>query len=96
MPEIGLRMALGSDRTGVMVLILRGALRQTLLGLALGIPAALLAGRALQSQLFGIKGYDAVTLLGACAVLACAAVIASALPAKRASAIEPMQALRAE
>ncbi len=95
-PEIGLRMALGSDRSGILRLILRGALTQTLIGLALGIPAALLAGHALQAKLFGIKSHDVPTLLGACGVLALAALLASAIPAYRASAVDPMQALRAE
>src|ERR1700709_1167607 len=95
-PEIGLRMALGSDRKGVMLMVLKGAMMQALLGLAIGIPAALIAGHYLQSQLFGIKGHDAVTLLMSCGALALAAFIASAVPARRASAIEPMRALRAE
>ena len=95
-PEIGVRMALGSDRMRVVMLILKGAMAQALIGLALGIPAALLAGHYLQSQLFGIKGHDAATLAGACGVLALAALIASALPAQRASAVNPMRALRAE
>ena len=92
-PEIGLRMALGSDRTGILGLILRGALTQTLIGLVIGIPAALLAGHLLESQLFGIKGHDAATLIVACAVLAICALIASLIPARRAAGIEPMQAL---
>ena len=95
-PEIGLRMALGSNRRGILALILRSALTQTVIGLALGIPAALLAGHYLQSQLFGIKGYDVLTLAAACIVLALSALLASLIPARRASAIEPMQALRAE
>ena len=95
-PEIGLRMALGSDRTRVMTMVLKGAMMQTVIGLAIGVPAALLAGHLLQSQLFGIEGHDAVTLLGACLVLAAAALIAGTIPAKRASAIDPMKALRAE
>lgn len=95
-PEIGLRMALGSDRRGVMTMVLKGAMLQALIGLAIGVPAALIAGHFLQSQLFGIKGHDAVTLLMSCGALALAALIASAVPARRASAIEPMRALRAE
>ncbi len=95
-PEIGLRMALGSDRKRVVIMVLKGAMTQALIGLCLGIPAALVAGHFLQSQLFGIKGYDAVTLLAACGTLALAALIASAVPARRASAIDPMSALRAE
>ncbi len=95
-PEIGLRMALGSDRGGILRLILRGAMTQTLIGLAIGVPAALLAGHFLQSQLFGVKGYDAVTLCSAVALLAVCAAVAGIMPARRASAIEPMRALRAE
>ncbi len=95
-PEIGLRMALGSDRAGILRLVLRGALTQTLIGLAIGIPAALSAGHLLQAQLFGISGTDAASLITACMVLALSALAASLLPARRAAAIEPMQALRAE
>ena len=95
-PEIGLRMALGSDRRRILRFILRGALTQTGIGLALGIPLALLAGHALQSQLFGIGGQDTPTILGACALLALSALLASILPARRAANIDPMQALRSE
>jgi len=95
-PEIGLRMALGSDRRRILTMVLRGAMTQTLIGLALGIPAALLAGHYLQSQLFGIQGHDALTLAAACTILALSALTAAAIPARRASAIEPMQALRSE
>ena len=95
-PEIGLRMALGADRGGVLALVLRGALLQTLAGLLLGVPLALLAGHYLQSQLFGIGGHDALTLAAACAVLALSALIAGFIPARRAANIDPMQALRSE
>jgi predicted permease len=95
-PEIGLRMALGADRASVVRLVLRGAAAQTGIGLLLGVPAALVAGHYLESQLYEVKGYNVSTLLGACAVLALSALIASALPARRASSVEPMQALRTE
>jgi predicted permease len=95
-PEIGLRMALGADRANVVRLVLRGAMMQIAIGLLLGVPAALLAGHYLQSQLYEVKGYNVSTLLGACAVLALSALIASALPARRASSVEPMQALRTD
>ncbi len=94
--EIGLRMALGCNRAGILALILRGAITQTLIGLALGIPCALFAGHLLQSQLFGIRSHDLATLLTACAVLALSTLIAGAIPARRAANVEPMQALRAE
>lgn len=95
-PEIGLRMALGADRASVVRLVLRGAAVQTLIGLALGIPGALLAGHYLESQLYEVKGVNAPTLLTACAVLALSAVIASLVPARRAAGVEPMEALRTE
>lgn len=95
-PEIGLRMALGADRANVMRLILRGAAVQTMIGLALGIPVALLAGHFLESQLYEVKGYSVWPMLMACGVLALSALAASALPARKASSVEPMQALRTE
>ncbi len=95
-PEIGVRMALGADRGSVLRMVVRSAMLQTLVGLGLGIPAALLAGHSLQAQLYGIKGHDLVTLLGACAVLGAAAAIASIIPARRASSVNPMRALRAQ
>lgn len=95
-PEIGVRMALGADRAHVLRMVVRGAMQQTAIGLLLGVPAALLAGHLMQSQLYGIKGYDAATLLGSCAVLAAAAALASLIPARRASSVEPMRALRAQ
>jgi predicted permease len=95
-PEIGLRMALGADRGDVVRLILRGAAMQTGIGLLLGIPAALLAGHYLQSQLYQMSGYSPAILIGACAVLALSSLIAGAMPARRASRVDPMQALRTE
>jgi len=89
-------MALGADRASVVRLVLRGAAVQTGIGLLLGVPGALLAGHYLQSQLYEVKGYDVSTLLGACTALALCALLASALPARRASSVEPMQALRTD
>jgi len=94
--EIGIRMALGATRRGVVALVLRGVLIQIGLGLALGIPAALLAGYFMKSQLYGLGSYDPVALISATAVLAACAVTAGFIPARRASTIEPMQALRTE
>jgi predicted permease len=95
-PEIGLRMALGADRASVVRLVLRGAAIQTATGLLLGVPIALLAGHYLESQLYEVKGINIPTLVTACVVLALSALIASAVPARRASSVEPMQALRTE
>jgi len=94
--EIGLRMALGANRQNVLGLVLRGALLLVGLGLAIGIPVALLGGRLMQSQLYGVRTYDPLTLLGAILVLAVSAAFAGFLPARRAASIEPMNALRTE
>ena len=92
--EIGVRMALGADRGGVVRMVLRGAFSQIGVGLALGIPAAMAAGRMMTSQLFGVKPWDAVALTIATLTLAVAALLASLIPASRAAAVEPMVALR--
>ena len=94
--EIGVRMALGASRGNVIGLVLRGALWQILIGLALGIPAALLAGHLMASQLYQVQSYDPLALAGAIAVLALCAAIAGFIPARRAASIEPMRALRIE
>ncbi len=94
--EIGIRMALGADRANVLRLVLRGALIQIGLGLAVGIPVTLAAGRLLGSQLYGVKSYDPVILgLAAIALTACA-LLAGFIPARSAASIEPMQALRTD
>jgi len=94
--EIGVRMALGATRSGVLSLILQGALWQILIGLGLGIPAALWAGHLMASQLYGVGSYDPVALVGSALVLAVCAITAGFIPARRAASIEPMQALRTE
>jgi macrolide transport system ATP-binding/permease protein len=94
--EIGVRMALGATRSGVLSLILQGALWQILIGLGLGIPAALWAGHLMASQLYGVGSYDPLALTGAALVLAVCAITAGFIPARRAASIEPMQALRTE
>ncbi len=94
--EIGVRMALGADRKSVLGLVLRGALVQLGLGLAVGIPAALAAGRLLASQLYGVKSYDPAILGFTALVLSACALLAGFVPAHRAASIDPMQALRTE
>ena len=94
--EIGVRMALGATRSSVLKMVLSGALWQILLGLGLGIPAALLAGHLMASQLYEVGGYDPLALISATLVLALCAALAGFVPARRAASIEPMQALRAE
>ena len=94
--EIGIRMALGADRTRVLTMVLKGAFLQVVVGLAIGIPLTILGGRAMASQLFGVKPYDPLILLTTIVVLSAAAFVASAIPARKAANVEPMQALRTE
>jgi predicted permease len=94
--EIGVRMALGADRSDVFALILRGALALVSFGLLLGIPLALAAGRFLGNQLYGINQYDPMIMAVAILVLGSSALAAALIPALRASSISPLQALRAD
>ncbi len=94
--EIGLRMALGADRGNVVRMVLRGAFLQVGLGLALGIPIALLGARYMADQLYGVRSYDPLSLSIAVVVLSMAAALAGFIPARRAASIEPMEALRIE
>jgi ABC-type antimicrobial peptide transport system permease subunit len=94
--EIGVRMALGADRGSVVRMVLRGAFSQVGVGLALGIPAAMGAGRMMTNQLFGVKPWDPVRLALATLLLCVAALLASVIPASRAAGVEPMMALRNE
>jgi predicted permease len=94
--EIGVRTALGATRGQVVALILRSALLQSAVGLALGIPAALAAGKLLADQLYGVKASDPWVLAIAAVVLAICAAIAGVIPALRASTIDPVRALRVE
>ncbi len=94
--EIGVRMAMGASRSRVISMVLRGALSQVLIGLALGIPVALFAGRSMTSLLYKVSDADPIAFLGAVSVLALCALAAAFLPARRAAAIDPMQALRTE
>ncbi len=94
--EIGIRMALGAEPLNVLKLVLRGAFFQVGIGLAIGIPATILGGRAMATQLFGVKPYDPSILLLTAAVLSIAALIAAVVPARRAAKLDPMRALRTE
>ena len=94
--EIGLRMALGADRTRVMSSVLGGAFRRVLIGLLLGLPLAVGAGYLLSAQLYGVSFWDPVALSVAAAALAFAAFVASVVPASRAAAVAPMMALRTD
>jgi macrolide transport system ATP-binding/permease protein len=94
--EIGIRMALGAGRGNVLGLVLRAALTQLALGLAIGIPAALAGGLLLAHQLYGVKSHDPIILGLAAMVLAGCALFAAFVPARRATRVDPMVALRYE
>ncbi len=92
--EIGIRMALGADRPQVLQLVLRGAFKRVLIGLLLGLPLAVGAGRLIAAQLFGVSSWDPLALTVAAGALAVCSFFAAILPAARAASISPMHALR--
>ena len=94
--EIGIRMALGADRGKVVGMVLHGAFRRVLVGLALGLPLAVGAGHLLSAQLYGVQFWDPLALgVGAVSLAACA-FFAAIIPAARAAGISPIKALRTE
>ena len=95
-PEIGIRMALGAERSGVVAMVMRSALIQTGLGLAIGVPVALLSVRYIKTLLYEITSADTQVMAGAILTLAAAACVAGIIPARRAASIDPAKALRAE
>ena len=94
--EMGIRMAMGAERMGILTLVLRSALRQVAWGLAIGVPLALAGGRVLGDQLYGVKSYDPMIVGLAATVLVACALVAAAVPARRASGVDPLVALRYE
>jgi ABC-type antimicrobial peptide transport system permease subunit len=94
--EIGVRVALGADRSDVRRLVLREGLALTAIGIAVGLAAAALTSRALRSLLFGVTAGDAITYAVGPAVLAAVALVACLLPARRAARVDPAVALRTE
>jgi macrolide transport system ATP-binding/permease protein len=94
--EIGIRMALGAERATVTAMIMRGAAMQAVLGLAIGLPVALLCVRFVKAQLYEVKGVDAAVLVASVLTLALAASVAGFIPARRAASIDPARALRTE
>jgi len=94
--EIGVRMAVGARRGQVVWMILRDSLLLTMAGVVIGVPLAMLVGRALTSSLYGVKPLDAVSYLLAVVGVAVVAMAASAVPAGRAASVDPMRALRTE
>jgi predicted permease len=94
--EIGIRMALGAKPAQISRMVLRETLLLVGLGLAIGIPAAMIASRLIASELFGLQSRDPITVLMASLLTASIAVLAGFLPARRASRVDPMVALRHE
>ena len=94
--EFGIRMALGAQPRRVLALVVRQDLRLGTLGIATGLLVSLAATRALQGALFGISSLDPLTYGGVAALLVSVAVVASWVPARRATRVDPAIALRAE
>lgn len=94
--EIGIRMALGAQRGSVLWLVMRRAAAFLLIGAVIGVPAALFATRLVKSFLYGISTQDPIAIVGATLVLGAVTALASFLPARRATKVDPMVALRHE
>ena len=94
--EIGIRMALGADRPKVIRLILGGAFKRVVIGLVLGLPLAIGAGKLISAQLYGVSSWDPAALGLATGALAICSFFAAIIPANRAASISPMNALRIE
>jgi ABC-type antimicrobial peptide transport system permease subunit len=94
--EIGIRLALGAERGQVIGMVMREAGKLLVIGVVVGAGLSLIAGRSAGSLLFGLKPYDAFTLLAAGGLLAVIAALASFVPARRAAKLDPMAALRWE
>jgi ABC-type antimicrobial peptide transport system permease subunit len=94
--EIGIRMALGSTRLAITGLVVKEMVRLGLIGVVVAVPCAILLGRALRSQLFGVSAADPLTLTGVVLLMGVVGLAAALVPARRAANVEPMEALRAE
>ncbi len=95
-PEIGIRMALGAARSRVVGMVMRGAMLQSIVGLAIGVPVAIFCVRYVKSQLFEITSVNIPVMAIAVGVLVAAAAIAGIIPARRAASIDPVRALRVD
>jgi predicted permease len=95
-PEIGIRMAVGAERASVVAMVMRGAIIQIAVGLAIGLPAAMVGVRFVKTLLYEITSVNPMLVLGAAATLMAAACVAGMIPARHAASIDPVQALRSE
>jgi putative ABC transport system permease protein len=95
-PEIGVRMALGASARDVMRMVFRQSLGMIFLGGVIGIAASLAAGEVLKAQVAGMRPTDPLTYVTMISILAAAAFLASFMPARRASLVDPVKALRQE
>jgi ABC-type antimicrobial peptide transport system permease subunit len=94
--EIGIRMALGAERSGVLWMVMRESLMLVAVGVVIGIPVALAATRLVSSVLYGLKATDPMTITVSALVMIPVAALAGYLPARRAAKVDPMVALRYE
>jgi predicted permease len=94
--EIGVRIALGANRTKVIAMVLRGAFLQIIIGLLFGIPVSIACARLIASQLYQVNNWDPLVLGGSVLALGFCALLASIIPARRAAAVDPLTALRVE
>jgi macrolide transport system ATP-binding/permease protein len=94
--EIGIRIALGAQRSRVIGMVIKGALMQIAFGVAIGLPCAVLSVRLVESILYNVKGVDTSIMLAATLPLILASLLAAFVPARRAAKVDPMVALRYE
>jgi len=94
--EIGVRLALGATKANVLVMVLKESLLLVIIGIAVGVPATLAATHGVESLLFGIRASDPATIGGAAMLMIAVAVAAAYVPARRASCVDPLVALRHE
>jgi len=94
--ELGIRLALGAQRKDLLRMVLREALQQVVIGVAIGIPVALAGARMIASMLFGVQTTDPATISAAVLVMGAIALVAGYLPARRATKVDPIEALRCE
>jgi ABC-type antimicrobial peptide transport system permease subunit len=94
--EIGIRMALGAEQRGVLTMILREGLGMVLVGLTIGVAGALALSRVMDGLLFGVEPSDPVTFIAVALILIAVAIVACLVPARRATTIDPLVALRAD